>query len=328
MEEIRLGTIGSGPIVHSILENVKITEGIKLEAVYSRSARKGHDLAAEFGCGKVYTDREWFLGDEEINTVYIATPNSLHYEQAKDALLSGKNVILEKPFCVKLTQAKELFEIAKQRQLFLVEAAPTTFLPNFRILKRELPKIGRVKLVLGNYSQYSSRYDAVLRGEVPNIFNPKYAGGCLMDINFYNIYLNMALFGRPGSAVYYPNRYGELADTSGVMVMQYEGFISTNAGAKDTWGVNYFQIEGEKGYIYIEGGANGIAKVRTVTKSSDNTYNEQPRPERLYYEIQELTRLMLSDDYDALYSRMDITLDVVEILEKSRKAAGLIFPGD
>ena len=222
----------------------------------------------------------------------------------------------------------ELIRLAKERHLLLVEAAPTTFLPNFQILKRELPRVGRVKLVLANYSQYSSRYDAVLRGEVPNIFNPAYAGGCLMDINFYNVYLNAALFGRPQKAVYYPNRHGELADTSGIMVMQYEGFVSTNAGAKDTWGVNFFQIEGEQGYIYIQDGSNGLARIRVVTKKEDITYNQQDNPDRWYYEVQELTRLLLADDYDSIYSRLDITLKVTGIIEDARRAAGILFPGD
>lgn len=328
MKEIRLGTIGSGVIVHSILDNVKRTEGIGLAAVYSRSGEKGKDLAQEYGCGRVYTDMDAFLTDDQVNTVYIATPNLLHFEQAKKALLAGKHVILEKPFCTRAVHVKELTELAKERHLFLVEAAPTTFLPNFRILRRELPRIGRVKLVLANYSQYSSRYDAVLRGEVPNIFNPAYAGGCLMDINFYNVYLNVALFGAPEEAVYYPNRCGELADTSGVMLMRYDGFVSTNAGAKDTWGVNSFQIEGEQGYIYVEGGSNGIAQVRVVTKTSDDIYNEQPDPDRWYYEVQELTRLMRGGEYGEIYGRLDISLGVTQVIESARRAAGIIFPGD
>lgn len=328
MKEIRLGTMGSGVIVHSILDHVKNTDGISLEAVYSRTEEKGRALAGEYGCSRVYMDMDAFLGTDEINTVYIATPNLLHYEQAKKALLAGKHVILEKPFCTRALQAEELIRLAKERHLLLVEAAPTTFLPNFQILKRELPRVGRVKLVLANYSQYSSRYDAVLRGEVPNIFNPAYAGGCLMDINFYNVYLNAALFGRPQKAVYYPNRHGELADTSGIMVMQYEGFVSTNAGAKDTWGVNFFQIEGEQGYIYIQDGSNGLARIRVVTKKEDITYNQQDNPDRWYYEVQELTRLLLADDYDSIYSRLDITLKVTGIIEDARRAAGILFPGD
>ena len=328
MEEVRLGTIGSGVIVHSILDQIARTEGIRLEAVYSRSGEKGIALAREYGCGKVYTDMDGFLSDERVNTVYIATPNLLHYEQTKRALLAGKHVICEKPFVTRLSQAEELVALAKEKNLFLAEAAPTTFLPNFRILRRELPKIGRVRLVMSGYSQYSSRYDAVLRGEKPNIFNPQYAGGCLMDINFYNVLLNVALFGKPEEAVYYPNVYPGLADTSGVMVMRYDGFVSQNAGAKDTWGVNFFQIEGEAGYIFVENGSNGLAKIRVVTRDSDETYNDQPDPDRWYYEVQELTRLMRNGDHGAFCARMEVTLGAVAVMEAARKAAGILFPGD
>lgn len=328
MEEIRLGTIGSGAIVHSILDNVRVTDGIRLVAVYSRSEDKGKALAAEYGADHVYMDMDAFLADEDVNFVYIATPNLLHYGQVKKALLAGKNVICEKPFCTKAAQAQELVALAKERHLFLVEAVPTAFLPNFEILKRELPKVGKVKLVLGNYSQYSARYDQLLRGEVPNVFDPACGAGCLMDLNFYNVYLNIALFGKPKNAVYYPNIYPGLADTSGILMMCYDGFVSQSTGAKDTWGVNSFQIEGEKGYIYIRDGSNGIAEVRVVTKTSDETFNSQPNPDRWFYEVQNLTKLVLADDYDAIYERLDVMLDVVSTLESSRKKAGILFPGD
>ena len=328
MKELCLGTIGSGSIVHTILDQVNVTDGIRLTAVYSRMEEKGKQLAAEYGAGRVYTDLDAFLADEEINTVYIASPNLLHYEQTRKALLAGKHVICEKPFCTKADQARELTALAKEKRLFLADAVPTAYLPNLEVLKRELPKVGKVRLVLGNYSQYSSRYDLVLQGEVPNVFNPEYGGGCLMDINFYNVYLYAALFGKPLSSVYYPNRRGELADTSGVLIMQYDGFVSSSAGAKDTWGVNYFQIEGEKGHIYIRDGSNGLAEIRVVTKDSEETFDQQDNPEWRFYEVQKLTECMLAGDYEAVYGRLDVMIDVVEILEDARKKAGILFPGE
>ena len=329
MKELRLGTIGSGSIVHTILDQVKAVDGIRLIAVYSRSEEKGASLAAEYGADRVFTDLDSFFADEEMNVVYIASPNLLHYEQTKAALLAGKNVICEKPFCTRAEEARELTALAKESGLFLADAVPTAFLPNLEVMKRELSKIGRVKLVMGNYSQYSSRYDLVLKGEVPNVFNPRYGGGSLMDINFYNVYLNVALFGKPQTAVYYPNRYGELADTSGLLVMRYDGFVSSLAGAKDTWGVNYFQIEGEKGYLYVRDGSNGIAEVRVVTKDTDEIFNMQDQnTERRFYEVQKLTEYMLADDYEAVYGRLDVMLDVMEVLEDARTKAGILFPGE
>lgn len=328
MTEIRLGTIGSGFIVHNILTNAVKTPGIRLEAVYSRSREKGNALAEKYGAQKVYTDMDAFLADESINVVYIATPNLLHYPQAKKALLAGKHVILEKPFTTKLEHAQELVALAKEKNLMLVDAVPTICLPNFRILKEQLPKIGKLKLVMGNFSQYSSRYDQVLAGEKPNIFNPEFAGGCLMDINFYNLYLNVALFGKPESAVYYPNFYPGLADTSGSLILQYNGFVSQNAGAKDTWGVNFFQIEGEKGYIYATTGPAALDEIHVVTKAGEEVFNEQDNPDRWYYEVTDVAQRLLRDDYDTIYSRLDTMLTVIETLENTRKAAGIFFPGD
>ena len=328
MQEIRLGTIGSGFIVHQILNNVRRVEGIRLAAVYSRSEATGRALAAEYGGAAVYTDLDAFLADETINTVYIASPNLLHYEQARRALLAGKHVLCEKPFCTRAEQARELAALAEERGLFLVDAVPTAFLPNLELLRRELPKIGRIRLVMSNYSQYSSRYDRLLAGEVPNVFNPAFGGGCLMDINFYNLYLNLALFGPPRETLYFPNRCGELADTSGSLILRYDGFVSQNAGAKDSWGVNYFQIEGEQGYIYIDGGSNGLADIRVVTRDSDCHYNDQPDPDRWYYEVKNLTALLLAEDREAFRRRLALTVEVIDTLERSRKQAGLIFPGD
>ena len=327
MKEIRLGTIGSGFIVHNILDNVQRTEGICLEAVYSRSEEKGRALGAKYGTRKVYTNLDAFLQDDTVNFVYIATPNSLHYAQTKKALLAGKNVILEKPFCTKAADATELIQLAEARGLFLIDAVPTAYLPNLEILKRELPKIGNIKLVMTNFSQYSSRYDKLLQGDLPNIFNPEFGGGCLMDINFYNIYLNVALFGKPRKTVYYPNRFQGSIDTSGVVILQYDGFVSQNAGAKDTWGVNFIQIEGDRGYIYVSGG-NGLESIRVVTKNGEAVFNAQDDPDRWSYEVSRITELVLSNDRHTLRTLLDVTQDVMETLEDARLSAGICFPGD
>lgn len=328
MDEIRLGTIGTGMIVHQILNCVKQTDGIKLEAVYSRSVEKGKKLAAQYGTSKVYTDLDAFLADPYVNFVYIASPNSLHYTQAKAALLAGKNVIIEKPCTPTAAQAAALIELAQARNLLLIDATPTAYLPNLSVLKTHLPEIGKIKLVMSNYSQYSSRYDRVLAGEVPTIFSPEFAGGCLMDINYYNVYLNIALFGTPKKAVYFPNIYPGLTDTSGSIILQYDGFVSQNAGAKDTWGVNFFQIEGEKGFIYVENGANGLKNVRVVTKSSDITYDLQTNTNRWHYAVSGITNAILNSQHEVLTDALCTMLSAISSIECARKDASIFFPSD
>ena len=328
MNEICLATIGSGSIVHAVLDGMMKADRTHLEAVYSRSFEKGETLAKEYGAEKVYTDLDEMLRDEAVNTVYIASPNILHYEQSKKALLAGKHVICEKPFCTRKEQALELISIAKEKGLFLVDATPTACLPNLPILKREIKKAGKLKLVQCNYSQYSSRYDQLLAGEVTNVFNPKFAGGCLMDINYYNVYLMMTLFGKPEKAVYYPNIYEDLVDTSGILVMEYDGFMVECTGAKDTWGINFVEIEGEKGYLYCNRGSNGIGEIQVVTKESQEVFNEQDDRDLRHYEGVKIPELMLNGDHETLEKGLQVMVDTIEVIENARKAAGILFPGD
>ena len=325
---MKLGTIGTGFIVHNILDGVQLTEGICCEAVYSRCLERGQALAEKYGVKKVYTDLTTMLEDPEVDFVYVASPNSLHFTHAKQALEHGKHVICEKPFTTSREKAQILVDLAKEKGLFLFDAVPPSFLPNFDVLKQQLPKIGRLRLVMSNFSQYSSRYDALLAGNVPNIFSLEYAGGCLQDINFYNLYMNVTLFGKPKHVVYYPNMYPGQADTSGVLVLQYEDFVSSNVGAKDTWGINFLQLEGEKGYLYVKDGTSGLTEITLVTREGETVLNRQEPVSRWLYEVQEITRLVHAGDLAECYRRLDVMLDVVEILEKARKDTGILFPCD
>lgn len=325
--EIQLGTIGSNFIVHNLLRHVVKTAGFVYTAAYSRSAEKAEALAKQYGAKRYYTDMEKFLSDSEINFVYIATPNSLHYAQAKTALLAGKNVLLEKPFCPEVSLARELVEIARERGLLLVDMVPTAFLPNLPILKAQLPKIGKIRAVLGNYTQYSSRYDRFRSGESDNVFNPNFAGGALMDINFYNVYLNTALFGKSERAVYFPNIQRAI-DTSGTIVLQYPGFVSQNTGAKDCRGENFFQIQGEDGYIAVPGGVSSLEEIRVVTKDGTEIFRTPHETDLWGWEVKALARMIGSGDTAPLADGLETMLSVIETIETARKAAGIPFPGD
>ncbi len=325
---IRLGTIGSGMIVHAILDHVANTEGIALGAVYSRNLETGEALAERYGVRRVFTDLDAFLADDSFDAVYIASPNLLHYSQARKALLAGKHVLCEKPLCTRAAQVQDLIRLSSRQGLLLVDATPTAFLPNLQILKRQLPRIGRIRLVLANYSQYSSRYDALLAGETPNVFSPAFGGGALMDIGYYNAYLTVALFGPPREGEYAPNLHPNGIDTSGILTLHYDDFLCSLAGAKDTWGENYYQIEGEKGYIRIPGGSNGLASVQVVTADSRETFSDQDNPDRWFYEVQMLAKLLRTRERTPLEHNLAVTVETIRVLENVRRAAGIVFPGD
>ena len=315
---MNIGTIGTGQIVREVLEGVAAAEGVSCGAVYSRKQETGAALAKQFGVEKVYTDMEQFLSDPTLDTIYIASPNNLHARQARLALEHGKHVLLEKPFTPSLDEARELFALAEKRGVFLFEAITTQSLPNYKALRELLPQVGRVKIVQCCYSQYSSRYDALLAGQLPNVFNPAFAGGTLMDINLYNLSFVVSLFGKPLETTYYANRHENGVDLSGVLVMRYPDFLCTCEAAKDTWGINCAQIQGEKGFLYVKDGCNWFSEVLLETKEGRERINRQEGTRHWHYEVKELAELIQQQDRAEYERRRALTLDVVEILEAVR----------
>ena len=155
---MKIGTIGSGFIVRTILSKVAVTEGIECAAVYSRSYETGRKLADDFGVDKVYTDLDGLCSDPELDFIYIASPNSLHYDHVKKALEHGKNVMCEKPFVPTAAEADELIALAKEKDLYLIEMITTLYHPHFTWVKEHLADVGRLQMVNATFCQYSSRY--------------------------------------------------------------------------------------------------------------------------------------------------------------------------
>lgn len=184
---MNMGMVGTGSIAHTMAKEFARLTTMPVVAVYSRSADTGVAMAHEFHIPKVYTKYNEMLADPEVELVYIATPNSLHFEQAKAALLAGKHVLCEKPIVPTLAQLDELLGLAEERHLHLLEAITTIDHPNYGMAKIISEKIGDIKTVSCTFCQYSSRYDAFMNGQTPPVFDPAYCGGALMDLNIYNI---------------------------------------------------------------------------------------------------------------------------------------------
>ena len=180
---MRIGTVGTGFITNYFLDNIEKTDGISCHAVYSRNEDSARRLAEKYHIEKTYTDYERMLSDDSLNFIYIASPNSLHYSQTKSALEHGKNVICEKPFTATAAEAVELIRLAKENQLFLFEAITTLHHPGFHWVRKNISLLGSIKMISLTFCQYSSRYDSLISGKLPNVFNPEFAGGALMDIN-------------------------------------------------------------------------------------------------------------------------------------------------
>lgn len=311
---MNIGTTGTSSITHVLIKAFKENQ-INVVATFSRDIKKAKTLASEYGIFKSYDNYDLMLKDQDIDTVYIALPNAMHYQYAKKALLNGKNVIVEKPFVSNALEAKELRELAIKQRLYIFEAAMTMYLPSVDLLKEEINRIKPLRMVSLNFSKYSSKYDDFLNGHNPNVFNKEMAGGALFDLNIYNLHLVYKLFGKPKLIKYFANVQKDV-DTSGIIVMLYDGFIVNAVACKDVCAVSKSQLMGENGYIELNQEASKFNEYHVVMKNGDNKDVVCTQRSAYYYEVKKIKEIFDNQDYDRCLEYLNHSIEVMEIVDK------------
>ena len=326
---MKLGIIGSGMIVKEFLPSLVKLEDLEILGI--QGTKSGIEKVEEI-CKKYnipnFTDNFDELCNFGIDTVYIAVPNFLHFEFCKKALEKGINVIVEKPITTNYREAKELEKLAKEKKLFLFEAITTLYFENYKKIKEWITKIGDIKLVQSQYSQYSSRYDAFKRGEILPVFDPQKAGGALMDLGLYNLHYVLGLFGKPENIKYYPNIERNI-DTSGVLMIKYKNFSAICVCAKDSEGERIGVIQGSEGKIVSEEAPGLVGKVTLklydgTTESFDDGFSK----DRVVPEFTQFIRAVKENDLEFCYRQLEKSLLVSEVQTKARIDAGIKFTQD
>ncbi|GAB6682442.1 Gfo/Idh/MocA family oxidoreductase [Streptococcus uberis] len=314
---MKLTVVGTGKIVEEALPIITATNGIQVQALVStpRSREKAETLAGQYQIQDLYTSLDQALANPDTDTVYVATPNHLHYEMSKAALLAGKHVICEKPFTLKEAQAQELAQLAKEKKLILLEAITNLYLENFAVLKEELTNLGDIKIVDCNYSQYSSRYDAFKDGVIAPAFDPEKGGGALRDLNIYNIHLVVALFGLPKTVNYLPNMERGV-DTSGILLMDYLDFKVVCIAAKDCSAEVRTTIQGNRGSLIVAGESNTLPQVQVTENGIEpRVINKNGSEHRMAAEFRVFQAIIDERDFERAQEALDHSLKVMKVLD-------------
>lgn len=184
-EKIRWGIIGTGNIASSFANDFKFSKGGELHAVASRSEQTAVEFADKFGIHKRYASYSELFTDPDIDVVYIATPHTLHFENTREALRSGKAVLCEKPLSTNPELCGKLIDLARSENQYLLEAIWTFFLPPVRKALDWIREgsIGSIRHIKADFA-FKATYDPANR-----LFNPDLAGGALLDIGIYPISL-------------------------------------------------------------------------------------------------------------------------------------------
>lgn len=293
------------------LENVHATGLLYRE----HSREKAEELAREHHIDHITASYDELLSAGAAPTVYIALPNSLHFDYAMKALRAGKNVIVEKPMCTSLDDAEALVEEARRSGLHLIEAVTLLHHPNHQKVKEFLRQIGSPRLAVCNYSQRSSRYDRYLRHELTPVFRPELGGGALNDLNIYNINFIVSLFGLPQDVHYYANRGWNGVDTSGSLILRYPGFVATCIAAKDSDGENCGVIEGDGGRIVVDGPVSTLTKVSLRNKQGTLAEGIITGEHRLTTEMRDIASIIDGNDLERSAQCLETSLNVMRTVD-------------
>lgn len=321
---LKYAVIGTSWITQEFIKGASLVEGLELAGVYSRTAVKGKAFAELFNSPKVYTDLQQLAGSD-IDAVYIASPNSLHYKQSKFFLENGKHVLCEKPVTVNPKQLQELQALAKSRNLIYMEAIMFMHSPARKALAEALKNIGKISSVHFDFSQLSSRYSALKNGELPNIFNPEMAGGCLMDLGIYCVYPCIDFFGEPLKISASSGFLSSGADGYGTAVFDYKDLQATLTYSKIAQDRLGSQILGDEGTVVIES-ISKLTNIRLFGTSGEKLLvGDTPKPVIMSYEAQAFKNYITAfETYKAEYSVANETaLKVSKAMNKIRELCGI-----
>jgi len=176
---MNVGIIGAGHIAEKAARTLSAMDGMQCLAIGSRSEEKASAFAGRFGIPRAYGSYSALLADPEIDLVYIATPHSCHFAQAREAVLAGKPCLVEKSFMLNAMEAASILALAREKGVFIAEAMWTRYMPVRQMAREVLASgvIGKPTVLSASLSYNVSDKERVLQ--------PSLGGGALLDLGVY-----------------------------------------------------------------------------------------------------------------------------------------------
>jgi predicted dehydrogenase len=326
---IRWGILGCGRIAGKFASDLQLVEDAELCAVASRGLVKAEAFAREYPARYCHGSYEELVNNAEVDVIYVASPHGMHHAHTLLCLSRDKAVLCEKAFALNARQAREMVSLARERKVFLMEALWTKFLPHYRELMRLLDS-GE----LGEIRSMQVDFGFAPRPPLPGrLYDPVLGGGSLLDIGIYNVFLALAVLGRPDDidAVMTPAPGGvdeqcavSFRYANGAIAQLFSSFASNLATEAD--------INGTRGRVRLTSRFHeptatieyypGRAETRTllpVEKVPGWGYHGEIR------HVQECLRKGLTES--PVMSHAD-TLMMMEVLDAIREKAGIHYPAD
>ena len=327
---LKFGIVGTGRISDWVLKGAAQDPRIVVTAVCSRTVEaaeafiRRNPLASG---AKIYTSVELMAADPDVDAIYVGTPNETHHNMTITCLNAGKHVLCEKPLAINAEEGREMVEVARKSGKLLMEAMVSTLNPNFRNIASRLDEIAPIHHYSSYFCQYSSKYEALKRGEIAAAFMPGTAGA-LRDVGVYTIYPLVALFGRPsevtGKLSTVQTTEGD-ADVYGTACLKYDDMDAVLTWSKAYDSFQPTEIAGENGNLILD--EIHIARKAEIVPHAAPTSGQGPKPGRTlvsegmpyneyYYEFKEFADLLESGQRESSVNSLETSLITLEIIDQ------------
>ncbi|SEN41570.1 Gfo/Idh/MocA family oxidoreductase [Cryobacterium sp. TMT1-3] len=324
---IRWGILATGGIAH-MFANDLVQNGHTVQAVGSRSQSSADAFAAEFSIPTAHASYAALVNDPEVDVVYVSTPHPFHSEHAALALNAGKHVLIEKPFALNAGQARQIVDLAARRNVLVMEAMWTRFLPHMARIREILVggTLGDVRSLLADHTQDlpddpEHRLNALALG-----------GGALLDLGVYPVSFAHAVFGAPDTILASASFKTTGADAQVATIFRYVGGqIATTFSASDTLGPTTASIIGTRGRIDIDGVWYAPTGFRVLDNLGAVLETFEPAEftgRGMHFEALEAETLIRAGKISSDIMPAEESVAVLRTLDAVRAQIGLRYPGE
>jgi predicted dehydrogenase len=323
---IRWGILGTGQIARSFASALRDVPGTVLQAVGSRNGDTAQAFATEFNSHSHYGSYGELASDAQVDVVYIATPHTLHAENTRMCLLAGKPVLCEKPFTVNRQQAREVIALARQKNLFLMEAMWSRTLPAIREAKRLLEDgaIGIPRQLQADFG-YAADVDPNHR-----LRDRQLAGGALLDLGIYPLSLAAYLLGEIEVAQAQAELGCTGVDEQTVFTLRHRGgalsscLCSINADSPLT-----LTVSGSAGQLRVHAPFFHAQEFSIVGRDGTSRNVQRPSIGNGYaHEAIEVGRCLQHNLTESPLMPLDETLALMACMDTMRAQCGVRYPAD
>lgn len=326
---VRWGILAPGWIAQNFASALRRGTRQEIAAIGSRTAERAKAFADEFGATSAYGSYEELVGDPQVDIVYVASPHSEHHRLARLALEAGKPVLVEKAFTRNAAEARDLIDLARSKNLFLLEAMWSRFLPHYDVIHQAVRGglIGDVTTVFADHGQ------PLYPGGPERLSNPDLAGGAVLDLGVYPISFAAFVLG-PFTSV---TATGAVTDRG---VDSQEAVTVTNeAGALGVLHASMLarssttaSICGTDGRLEVGGPFYAPTWVRLYSRDGDvlDQYDsaDDTLHEGLRYEAAEAARCLAGGSVESTLHPLSETLRVMEAMDTVRAQLGVRYAGE